>query len=683
MAKRAQPTSQNFGDKLFNLGFLILVAAVPLGWDHMPILLGQPAEFVFVAYYPKLLALYIGIATLFLSWLIASPNRVLIRASSLTYIATLYIGLTAISIFWASNRVEATLLIVHHIGLFLLFFVLLNTVRVQNIIHHLRTIAAVGVIIATLGIIQYAGWGLHWLPSAGFPSSTLGYRNFAAMYTILCIPLSLLLFLESRREISHWNWALGTAVLTTFLFCTRTRGAWVGLGISAVVGLIALFLLKTHDTHRLWRSVQSTLTRQHVIPAIASFLLSIGFLSIVSPNMQGRGFDRNRPDKNQILSSATSILDRSKDQRGSIQDRLYMWQHTREMIEDHPLLGVGVGNWQIAYPVYDGGDIVWESATPKRPHNDYLWIAAEIGIPGLLIYLGFLITIAIYTIRLIATQNRSRVRLPLAFGMSILALSVHACFSFPRERIAVSMLFWILIAFLAVLESDHRPRTHSTLWQPVRIGSLLIVLLGIGISIRSLNFDTHFSRASKAITRNDWTQVIRETTAALDYGIFDAQAYLVRGVAHAYMGNHQQALDDNAKCLKYHPNFLNALNNMGTYYNTIQQFDKAVPILKQTLAINPKHPDAHANLGIAYQGLLQYDASTQALQRAFELEPDNADIRSFLAKAHYSLGEYRLSQADTSNAIASYTTFLTIWQGDAKSAATVRQKLKALRSPQP
>ena len=509
-------------------------SVVPLGWEHIPILLwkyfsgalGQPAEFVFVAYYPKLLALYIGIAILFLAWIVASPNRVLIRTSSLTSIATLYIGLTALSIFWASNRVEATLLIVHHIGLLLLFFVLLHTVRVQNLTHHIRTIVAVGVIIATLGIIQYAGWGLYWLPSAGFPSSTLGYRNFAAMYALLCIPLSLLLFLETRREISLWGWALSTAVLITFLFCTRTRGAWVGLGVSALVGLIALFFLKTHDTHRLWRNIQSTLTREHTIPAIASLLLCIGFLSIVSPNMQGRGFDRNRSDKAQILTSATSILDRSKDQRRSVQDRLFMWQHTQEMIEDHPITGVGAGNWQIAYPAYDGGDIVWESATPRRPHNDYLWIAAEIGIPGLLIYLAFLITIAIYTIRLIATQNRSRVRLPLAFGMSILALSVHAFFSFPRERIAVSM-------------------------------------------------------------------------------------------------------------------------------------------------------------GIAYQGLQQYNASTQALQRAFDLEPSNANIRSYLAKAHYSLGEHRLSKADTSGAISSYTAFLNIWQGDATSATTVNQKLQALQSPRP
>ena len=673
MAKRSStPQSQN--NRLFDLGFLILVIAVPLVWS---------SDFVFVTYYPKLLALYIGTAILYLSWIIASPHRVLIRPSSLTWIATLYVGLTVTSILWAINRVEATLLSVHHIGLLLLFFVLLNTVRVQNLTRHIRSIVTAGVIVAIIGIIQYAGWGLHWIPSAGFPSGTLGYRNFAAMYTILCIPLALLLFLETRRETSIWGWALCTSVLITFLLCTRTRGAWAGLTVAATIGIIALLVLKTHDNNRLWRAVFANWTRQHIAPAGVCICIAILFHFTISPNMQGRGFDRNRQDKALIVTSAVSIIDRSKDERSSVQDRLTMWQHTQAIISDHPLLGVGAGNWQTTYPAYDKGDIVWEGATPRRPHNDYLWVASEIGISGLLIYLAFLITALFYAGKLITNQNRSRVKLPLAFGISILALATHAMFSFPRERIAISTLFWILITFLAVLQSDHQPRTHHKLWPSLRIGGLLIALLGIGVGIRAVTFDTHFGRASKAIDRNDWTQVIRETTAALDNGVIDPQALLVRGVAHAYMGNTQKAVADNLQCLTYHPHFLNALNNMGTYYNTLKQYDKATQYLHRALEINPNHPDAHANLGIAYQGQQNYDASVQSLKKAFELEPANSDIRAYLAKAYYSLAENQVNQSNVTGAIASYTAFLNIWRGDKQSADTVRQKLDALNKTAP
>lgn len=171
--------------------------------------------------------------------------------------------------------------------------------------------------------------------------------------------------------------------------------------------------------------------------------------------------------------------------------------------------------------------------------------------------------------------------------------------------------------------------------------------------------------------------MVRETSLAVENGIFDPQALLLRGVAHAHLGNFGQALKDNNRTLFYHPNFLNALNNSGLYYNSLKQFLKAEDALLRALEIHPNHSDALANLGIAYQGLGQFDRSTQSLEKAFALDAPNPTIRTYLAKAYYSQGEFHIGQNDT---VKAYESFLKIWQGDMQSAETVKHKLQTLQT---
>lgn len=656
-------------DKTFDLGLLALLAFVPLVWS---------SEFAFVAYYPKLLALHVGLALLYLIWLFKHPLRTPFCTSNLTLPIALYIAIEILSFFQAVNRVEASVHLSHRMALLLLFLVLINNVRSQDISRYLGCAAGVGIAIALIGMIQYAGWGLLWMPSAGFPSGTLGYRNYAAMYTILCIPLGLMHFIETRRPVEAWFWALGTALLVTFLLCTRTRGAWIGIAAGFSIAAIALFAIKTHDGRPLYHAIRNAFLRLHVAPALSGLVAAIAFLNVVPPNMQGLGFDRNRPDKAQIVNTLASILDRQDEQKSN-QHRMNMWRHSLDIIADHPLLGVGLGNWQFAYPAYDGGDVIFEGATPRRPHNDYIWIASELGLPGLLVHIWLLGAVFWLIFRQLRTLNRSRIHQPLCIGISLLALSVHAIFSFPRERIAVSLLLYVLIACIAIFESENRPRTRNSLWNPLRMGGLAILLLCIAIDMRALTFDRHFSRAITAQERNDWTLVIRETSTALQQGVFDAQALLLRGVAHAYMGDFEQAVEDTRRCLNYHPHFINAINNLGLMYNSQKQYQSAHDTLQRALEIAPEHADAHANMGIAHQGLGHLDASITSLERAQEIEPKNPEIRAYLARAHYSLGEARRAQADTAGAISAYTAFLDIWQGDAQSAETVRTRLRELQ----
>lgn len=72
----------------------------------------------------------------------------------------------------------------------------------------------------------------------------------------------------------------------------------------------------------------------------------------------------------------------------SNQDRAFAWRHTLEMVRDHPLTGIGYGNFTRATHDY------FDKERPNfafrcHAHNNYLHLLAEIGPLGLAAFLWF------------------------------------------------------------------------------------------------------------------------------------------------------------------------------------------------------------------------------------------------------------------------------------------------------
>jgi O-antigen ligase len=66
--------------------------------------------------------------------------------------------------------------------------------------------------------------------------------------------------------------------------------------------------------------------------------------------------------------------------------RVMVWQNGLKMITTYPLTGVGINSFNIAHAGFSGTNI------NISPHNSFLQIAAELGIPGLLLFLSIIFT---------------------------------------------------------------------------------------------------------------------------------------------------------------------------------------------------------------------------------------------------------------------------------------------------
>jgi O-antigen ligase len=172
--------------------------------------------------------------------------------------------------------------------------------------------------------------------------------NFVAYHMVVSTPLALALRETSpRHSLQRWMWLAIIGVLAIAVFATGSRGGF--LGLAAVV--------------LLWFA--RGLVRGRIAIGVGAALAAAVFLTPTSP--------LSREDTHENLSGQVDA---------SAQGRIDAFRTAVNMVEDNPIIGVGAGAFVVAYDKYAPGD-----AGPARAaHNSFALVAAELGIPALIIF---------------------------------------------------------------------------------------------------------------------------------------------------------------------------------------------------------------------------------------------------------------------------------------------------------
>ena len=223
-------------------------------------------------------------------------------------------------------------------------------------------IISVGAASAVIGVLQYGV--LHYDNLGQRPQGTLShYMTYSGiLMLVICIAAARLVF-GSRDRI--WP-ALVMPALVAALLLTFTRNAWIGA--CAAVGL----LLALKDLR---------------LTALLPVILAAVF--VVAP--QG------------LISRLTSTFDA---QDPANQDRFAMIEIGALMVRDHPLVGVGPNMVPRMYAEYRPDYAV--NQTNPHLHNVPLQIAAERGLPALLVWLGFVAIVARALFRMFRDAGSAR-----------------------------------------------------------------------------------------------------------------------------------------------------------------------------------------------------------------------------------------------------------------------------------
>lgn len=623
--------------------FCLLVLLVPFIY--------VPDAFDFTLH-PRQLAIQFGLVLALIAWGFTggqAKNHVL----SLPLI--IWACWSVLSVLWAINPVEG-LVQANRIFMFtLLALTVSHQLNVRDIraVYHCAGLA--GAIAACIGIAQYFGWGFAWIPTVGNPGATFGYRNFAAGYLVVLIPVALAFAWQSPGRKTALLWGLSAALMALFLAYTRTRGAWLGLGVALGAGALMLIALR----RPLW-----PVSRPRIALVLAGLALVI--LCARVPDRMAKtgkfGFDELKSDAATALTTAFS----PSHSRG----RTVVWSHTLDMVWDHPLAGVGLGSWQYAYPPYDQGDWITHNAAPQRPHNDLLWTLSETGVIGLGLYfwvLGSAFSLVWKQLK----HHPDRPETAWIFGIAIglLAHIGDGFFSFSKERMAPALMFWLGLGCIAALSST--PSRHTL--RPALWLALPVLLCGMVLSHRHLQFDRHYLQAQHAWRNQNWPHLELETEAALTWGPFNHRAFLLKGLARHRQGDHRAAIAAYLDAQRYHPN--DGHNALALSYEALGESERALIHHRAEWRIFPKSTiaglaladalfasgqwneaadlytrvcDLHAGHPTAWLGLLQAqertgnpDAAFETAKRAVALLPHEADLHAHLIRLSQARGDWQ------------------------------------------
>ncbi len=194
-------------------------------------------------------------------------------------------------------------------------------------------------------------------------------------------------------------------VICTSLIMSWSRGAWLGFAVSMAVIMLVL-------------------PRK----ATVSVALAAGVLLVVG-GVYASG--RLPAAITTRLSTITEDIFAVRDARGvditpdnyAVVERLAHWQAAVEMATAHPWLGVGLGNYEIAYPQYRL--INWEFPL-GHAHNYYLNVLAETGIIGLTAYAGFFLSLVKYSLRVRQHPDTGSRLIAIGILATWVYLSIHS-----------------------------------------------------------------------------------------------------------------------------------------------------------------------------------------------------------------------------------------------------------------
>ncbi|CAN5855039.1 hypothetical protein BH24GEM1_BH24GEM1_00210 [soil metagenome] len=296
------------------------------------------------------------------------------------------------------------------------------------------------------------------------PGGTFGNRNFMAHLVTIGLPVLILVTVEARRGGDFALGAAGVALATAALVLSRSRAAWLG---AAACGIF--LAVEGLWVGRLWTDQR---LRKRVL-GLAGIGLGGLLLALALPNRL------NWRSDSPYLDSLTGV---ANYREGSGRGRLIQYGNTLRMAGDHPVLGVGPGNWPLYYPKYmspsdpsfAAGDVI---PTNPWPSSDWMAMLAERGLPASLFLLAVGGTIALGAwIRVRSGTRRAPALGDLTIVATLIAIVVVGAFDAALLLPVPTFFAWTVVGALA---SSARP-VREVVLTPLGRGRLTVAVGVVG-----------------------------------------------------------------------------------------------------------------------------------------------------------------------------------------------------------
>ena len=390
---------------------LLALAAVPA---RIPVSIGDTEANLLVPLYVIVVA-----AAVQLAWELATGDRRSRELGLLAWPLALLVGWLGLSIAWTSDVREGAIELLFFLLPFGLLAVSLSRLpwREPGIARVFWLLSGMAVLFAVVGIGQWVAKDVFWNPKVVVSNDIEPFFRVNSLFwdpsiygRFLVVALLAALVVLVHGLARRWHLALvvGVAVVWVGLFFSYSQSSFVSL----VAGILVLGAVA-------WRG--------HVLAAAAVAATALALLGATTPSA---------PLAQSGLGSRGELVRNGVD-----------------IALDHPVVGVGLGGFRTEYAEKVG------LRGPRPPaaasHTTPVTVAAETGIPGLLLFLWLLGAAAWGAFRRPAGATTAHAT-TIATGLAVVAIAVHSCFynAFFEDPMLWGALGLLALAGAARREDD-------------------------------------------------------------------------------------------------------------------------------------------------------------------------------------------------------------------------------------
>lgn len=360
----------------------------------------------------------------------------------------------------------------------------------------LFALAAAGLVLGLLAVREYRDSGAGWRVFATFVNP-----SYFGGWLVLVLPVTLSVFLAARSPVLLGAAGIAWGLELAALLLTGTRFAIVSaLAAFLVLGASAVWARSLGRRQLAWLGVAA---------AIAVIALATAFVPTAA-RTGGRA---------------------AVEQAHSLQHRIATWHGTARIIRSHPLLGTGIGTFELVFPRY------MVAGYTRNAHDGYMQIAAEAGIPALMALAAALGALILAGLRGLRRDDDTEHPLLQRNGVALLACGALAAVagSLIRNLLdsdlynpGIGFAFWILAGLVASCAPHPKPvNPHAALR-----GFLTVLALGM-VVLWSL-FVIAGLKAEVAAMESDPGSAIELYRSAISLDPLNADHWLHLGQVKAY-----------------------------------------------------------------------------------------------------------------------------------------------------
>ena len=449
----------------------------------------------------------------------------------------------------------------------------------------LRVIVVAGLVAVTVGgyeIVTKLGLGIHGRRAMEQITGLMSSVNLYAGILVLILPWCL-----CGGGVLRGKWrglaAVAAGSILVMILLLQSRAAW----LAVLAGTAAAVIVILFDAERF--NVSRRARNRLAAACLAGLVAFTGGIATA-------------PADNFFAQRFRSIFVEPADPAALPREggRLMIWGITSRMIADHPLTGVGAGNFTVRlHEYFDDDDLDFSNVHTNwvQPHNDFLWVFVEKGVLGIVLFVGCFIA-AFASIRTILRSDApaSDCWLTLAAAMGLTSYATLSSFDFPLERINHQTSFALLLAVVTVLKHAVQPAAGSfPAPGTARLGRLVfvplvVVALGLGIaySLAAVQQEKDVIVARQAFGQGKWVEMLaaakRARTPWKTLDPMVSPVAFLEGMAHVQLGHVTEGIECLEQAMIDNPNRMYVINNLGILYASTGRFDEAIECF--TLAAN-------------------------------------------------------------------------------------------------